>query len=173
MTKLASSASLASLSLAFLLAGCASAPPAPKGADGKPIAVEVSVDGGWEQIDRDNPNHVDQRTQLVNYIKEETVAQLSQSGYSAHLLDSSKGLTPGARELHLRVENYNPGSAAARMLVGMGAGAATLDMSAVYTDGGKVLLKTQKSVGSSQNWRKIVRKINIEIMQEMAGHGAT
>ena len=173
MLKAVSAASLALVSLSFLLAGCASAPPAPKGADGKAIALEVSVDGGWDQVDTDNPNQVSQRNQLVNYIKSETVSQLSHSGYEARLLDSSKGLTPGARELHLRVDNYNPGSAAARMLVGLGAGAATLDMSAVYKDGGTVLLKTQKSVASGRDWRKIVRKINIEIMQEMAGHGAT
>jgi hypothetical protein len=165
--------SLASLSLAFLLAGCASAPKAPKGSDGKNIAVEVSVDGGWEQIEGDNANQVSQRRQLVNFIRTETVRQLSGSGYDANLLDSAKGPTAGPRQLKLRVVNYNPGSAAARMFVGFGAGAAVLDISAEYKDGGKLLLSTQKSAGSGTDWRRNVRKINILIMREMAAHGST
>lgn len=166
------SASLAFVSLALWLSGCASAPPAPKGADGKPIVLEISVDGGWDQVHMDVPNQVSQRKQLVSYIKSSAVEQFSGSGYKASLMDSAKGLTPGARELHLTVDNYNPGSAAARVLVGLGAGAATLDMSATYKEGGKVLLETKKSVGSSRDWRKIVQKINIQIMEDMKGIGA-
>jgi hypothetical protein len=165
--------SLVSLSLAFLLSGCASAPKAPRGPGGEKIAIELSVDGGWEQVDEGNPNQVSQRRQLVNFIKNETVRQLSGSGYDANLLDSAKGPKAGARQLKLRVVNYNPGSAAARMIVGFGAGAATLDISAEYKDGGKLLLSTQKSVGSGTDWRRNVRKINILIMREMAGQGGT
>lgn len=167
------SVSLVSLSLAFLLSGCASAPKAPRGPGGEKIAVELSVDGGWEQIDESNANQVSQRRQLVNFIRTETVRQLSGSGYDANLLDSAKGPKAGARQLKLRVVNYNPGSAAARMLVGFGAGAATLDISAEYKDGSKLLLSTNKSVASGTDWRKNVRKINILIMREMAGPPAT
>lgn len=155
--------------ICLLLLGCASAPKAPMGPDGKKIAIEVSVDGGYEQIDASNPKHVNQRNQLVNYMKKTTVEQLKASGYEASLLDSAKGPSQGARTLALRIDNYNPGSAAARVLVGLGAGAATLDVSAVYKEGANVLLTTQKSFASGRDWRKIVKKINIQIMQEMAG----
>lgn len=165
--------SLITLSSAFalslLLIGCATAPKAPMGADGKKIAIEVSIDGGFEQIDATNPKHVQQRTQLTNYMKKSTVEQLKASGYAASLLDSAKGPTAGARTLAIKIDNYNPGSAAARVLVGLGAGAATLDVTAIYKEGSTALLTTQKSVASGRDWRKIVRKINILIMQEMAG----
>jgi hypothetical protein len=160
--------SLVSLAFAFLLFGCASAPKAPKGPDGQKIAVEVSVDGGWEQVDEANPKQVSQRRQLVNFIEKETVRQLSGSGYEANLIDSAKGPKAGARQLKLRVVNYNPGSAAARVLVGFGAGAAVLDISAEYKDGGKLLLSTMKSTASGTDWRRNVRKIDILIMREMA-----
>lgn len=163
--------SLVSLCLALVLSGCASAPKAPRGPGGEKIAVEVSVDGGWEQIDETNANQVSQRRQLVNFIQNETVKQLSGSGYDGSLLDSAKGPKAGARQLKLRVVNYNPGSAAARMIVGFGAGAATLDISAEYKDGGKLLLSTQKSAGSGTDWRRNVRKIDILILREMAALG--
>jgi hypothetical protein len=165
--------SLVSLSLAFALTGCASAPKAPTGPGGQKIAVEVSVDGGWDQVDAGNPNQVSQRRQLVSFIENETVKQLSGSGYEGSLLDSAKGPRAGARQLKMRVVRYNPGSAAARIFVGFGAGAATLDISADYMDGGRTLLSTQKSAGSGTDWRRNVRKIDILILREMAAHGAT
>lgn len=152
----------------LLMLGCSSGPKAPMGADGQKIAIEVSVDGGYEQVDAANANQVNQRNQLVNYMRKTTVEQLNTSGYDASLLDTAKGPTAGKRSLALKIDNYNPGSAAARVLVGLGAGAATLDVTAIYKEGANVLLTTQKSVASGRDWRKVVKKINILIMREMA-----
>ncbi len=157
-----------------LLIGCASLPPAPKSADGGKMAVAVQIDGGWDQIDTSNPNQVSQRKQLVNYMNVETVKLLKSAGYAATLVDSAHpySLESKARLLNIKVTNYNPGSAAARMLVGLGAGAATLNTHSTYKEGTALLFETDHSVASGRDWRKIVRKVNVLIQQEMAKHPA-
>ncbi len=165
---------LALFAAASFLVGCSSLPPAPKSADGGKMAVAVKIDGGWEQVDTTNPNHVSQRKQLVNYMNVETVKLLKSAGYAATLVDSAHPYSPesNARLLDIKVTNYNPGSAAARMLVGLGAGAATLNTHSTYKEGANLLFETDHSVASGRDWRKIVRKINVLIQQEMAKHPA-
>lgn len=156
--------------LAFI--GCASAPPAPKAADGGKIPVQVFIDAGWEQVDTTNPNQTNQRRQLANFMETDLLKLLNKAGYEASAIKSADayGSDPKARFLSLKIENYNPGSAAARVLVGLGAGSATLDVRSVYREGGKTLMDIQKSFASGRDWRKIVRKINIHVIREMNQH---
>jgi hypothetical protein len=139
-------------------------------AGGGRIPVSVFVDAGWSQVDTTNPEHVAQRRQLAGYVESNLLSQLIQSGYDARSVPSAAAYTassPG-RLLVVRIENYHAGSAAARMLVGMGAGAASLTTRVTYRERDRVLIDGPKSYGSSRDWRRIVEKINREIVTEMA-----
>ena len=153
-----------------LFFGCASTPKAPLNPQGGKYAVQVYVDGGWDQIDTANPNQKSQRNQLVSYLKSETLKRLNASGYAATGIESASAYNPegGARMLKVKVDMYNAGSAAARMLVGLGAGAAQLDSHAEYLDKGKSLFNLPNSIASGRDWRKIVTKTDILILREMA-----
>ncbi len=156
------------------LIGCSSAPHAPKNAQGGKIPVQVFIDGGWSQVDTTNADKKERRAQLVSYMKHETVDQLNASGYDAKFIESPSAYSAegGARLLKITVDEYNAGSAAARMLVGLGAGAARLDTHAEYSEKGKSLFNQPNSIASGVDWRKIVKKTNVLIMREMAKYGA-
>jgi hypothetical protein len=167
---------LFALSAFSLLAitGCASAPKAPAAADGGKIQVQVLIDGGWSEVDTANPDLVNRRRQLVNFMRKSAVEQLDRSGYDASPIDSlgQYDAQSGSRLLTIQIEHYNAGSAAARLLVGFGAGAATLDTRATYKAKGANLFDERNSIASGRDWRKTVKKTNILIMRKMAAHGA-
>ena len=156
------------------LSGCASGPKAPAGADGGKIPVLVLIDGGWDEVDASKPNHMQQRTQLVDFMRKSAVEQLNRSGYDASSIDSlgQYDSRSASRLLTIKIEHYSSGSAAARILVGFGAGAATLDTRAVYKAKGTKLFEADNSIASGRDWRKTVKKTNILIMRKMTEHGA-
>jgi hypothetical protein len=65
----------------------------------------------------------------------------------------------------VRIVRYNPGSKAARMFVGLGAGAASLDIHYEFSDPrGRKMLSKDDGVGTSLEWQRLARKLNENIL---------
>ena len=87
---------------------------------------------------------------------------LNKAGYEATLIQKQNEYTPGVGKYLLKatIVKYDPGSTAARVIVGFGAGAASMDMRYELSGKGESLLKYDDGVGSGRDWRNVARKLN-------------
>jgi hypothetical protein len=111
----------------LLVAGCATAPRAPLTAGGERIEIMVFSDRG-------NPDEMDERQyqrriEVGQWMEGDLIDLLTRSGYQAALIGSKEEFKArdGRYLLTVKIVKYNPGSSAARIIVGFGAGAASLD----------------------------------------------
>lgn len=152
--------------LAFALFGlgsCASqrAATAP---DGSPYTIEVFFD---RNSTLRNPEQV---AQVVGFMEPDLHKILSETGYAVVQSSDPEAFIPGPTRflLVIKVLNYDPGSKAARMLVGFGAGALVLDTQhLLYSGPGQILLQATGTVGSARDWNYAARKINLQIAQQV------
>lgn len=110
-----------------------------------------------------NQNQCNQLNQLSNYLEPDLLRQLKAAGYTVSQLADRGEFKAGTRTFLLVVKtaNYNPGSAAVRITVGLGAGAAHLDLHYELFDGGeKPFWSFDHGRGSSRDWRKICVVLN-------------
>ena len=147
----------------LLLTSCASqrAATAP---DGSPYTLEVFFD---RNSTLKNPEQVDQ---VVAFMEPDLHQILSDTGYAVVRSSNPESFVPGPNRflLIIKVLNYDPGSKAARMLVGFGAGALALDTQhLLYSGPGQLLLQTTGAVGSARDWNYAARKINLQITQQV------
>jgi hypothetical protein len=159
-----------------VLSGCAKAPKDTSGkADsGKAVSVKgttlfVLIDRGIEKSLTEM--QVQNRNQVGEFMEQDLPAVLKKSGFNARLLGkrSEYRSSAGSYLLTVKITNYNPGSKAARMLVGYGAGATSMDTHfELYGSGSKPLLSDNQSVGSGRDWRNVIRKINEQTTQAVA-----
>ncbi len=120
----------------------------------KPVAF--TIDAGFEQIDTTNPNHMDQRNQIRDYIVKDIVKRFNSDGIN--LVPNSDTVKSEGLELKYKIDLYNAGSKAARMLVGFGAGHCTLETTVILVKDGTVLQKESFSSVSSVKWEKCVKQ---------------
>ncbi|MEI6788074.1 MAG: DUF4410 domain-containing protein [bacterium] len=83
--------------------------------------------------------------------------------YESRILRSRDEFKPGAGEylLSVRIVRYNPGSKAARIIVGLGAGSCSLDIHyELFGPSGNMLLSKDDGCGSSLDWQRLARKLN-------------
>ena len=114
------------------------------------------------------------RNEVGTYLEADLVNRLNRTGYQARLIQSEKEYQAGDDSYLLSTEitSYNPGSSVARIMVGYGAGACSLDMLYVVTNGKNVLQEWTDGIGTSGDWRrlpralddKLVRKLNAELL---------
>lgn len=138
----------------------------PKAADGNKLAVAVYTDRGIDQSL--TGDQVRQRNQLGDWMERDLVNQLNRAGYQARLVQKPSDFTPAAGSylLKVKVVRYNPGSKAARMVVGFGAGATSLDNRYELSAGkGEPLLAWDDGIGSSLDWTNCARKLNQQTVQ--------
>jgi len=130
--------------------------------DGSRIAVMVHFDPGITP--EMAPDRVEQMTQMASWMEDDLLAILDKTGYAAgRVADPATPPGPGRYMLHVKIKNYNAGSKAARMLVGFGAGAATLDTHfELLADGGAAVVGGDPSVGSGRDWKNAARKVNLQ-----------
>ena len=103
------------------------------------------------------------RNQVGEWMEKDLLKLLSKAGYEARLIGKAEEFQPAAGQYLLKVAivSYNPGSKAARMMVGYGAGATSLDTRAELVDQkGATLLTEEFGVGSSRDWHYSTRKVN-------------
>ena len=88
-------------------------------------------------------------------------------GFNARILESKSEFRKGEQEylLDVLITQYKPGSKAARIIVGFGAGAASLDIRyELISPRGKKLLSKEDGCGTSLDWRRLSRKLNENIL---------
>ncbi|MDD5307994.1 MAG: DUF4410 domain-containing protein [Deltaproteobacteria bacterium] len=147
-----------------LLAGCGASVKAPRAPDGGPTKVQVLVDMGYTGK---TPDEANQLKQVEDYLKPDLMNRLTDVGYSAEYIAAKEQFTPGPGKylLVVTVLNYNPGSKAARMLVGFGAGSAALDERFdLFADGTTALLTQDNGRASSKDWTDICRRTNKDMV---------
>lgn len=75
-------------------------------------------------------------------------------------LSQNTGAAGSAPLLIVRYDVYNPGSTAARMVVGFGAGAASLDISLSLCKDGKEVQGWKDGCGTSQHWSRLINTLD-------------
>ena len=131
--------------------------------DGSQIAILVYNDRG---ITPDMPpDRVAQIEQLSAWMENDLLTILQKTGYAASQIgDPNTASAPGRYLLRVTLRGYNAGSKAARMFVGFGAGAATLDthFELLGPDSPAPYVVGDPSVGSGRDWRNSARKVNLQ-----------
>ncbi len=130
-------------------------------ADGKKIAILVLANRG-------NPEDMTEkqfgwRNTVGAWMEKDLLRILNKAGYDARLIEKREdyGYEQGTYLLSIAITSYNPGSAAARILVGFGAGAMSLDTHyELFGEGDNSLLADDFGTGSSRSWSHCARKIN-------------
>lgn len=163
---------LSLLTGAVLLSGCATPSIAPTTASGQKIKISVISNRG-------NPKEMESRqwqyrNEVGSYMEVDLINRLNRTGYEAKLIQSVSEYVPlpNSYLLSMEITSYNPGSSVARIMVGYGAGACSLDMHYVVKNGSKVLQEWNDGIGTSSDWRrlpralddKLVRKLNAELL---------
>ena len=145
----------------LLVAGCARAPRAPLSDTGQKIEIMVFSDRGSsaEMTER----QYKYRIEVGQYMERDLINRLRRSGYRTELINSKDEFEARAGRylLIVKIVNYNPGSSAARILVGFGAGAASLDNKyEFYGAGPEPIMVWDDGVGTSEHWSRLPRKLN-------------
>jgi hypothetical protein len=142
---------------------------APTMANGGSYSIAVLSDRGiTPELDADRSN---QYNQVGAWMEQDLLRMLKKVGYSARLVDSRGEFAAGPGEylLTVRMVRYNPGSKAARMLVGFGAGATSLDTHyELYGASSQPLLAEDHGVGSSVDWYQVVQKLNQQMVDAVS-----
>ena len=152
-------------SLALLgLTSCAGGQKAARAPDGSAYTLEV-------YFDRNSAlKNADQVAQVVSFMEPDLHELLQNTGYSVVPSTNPEAFVPGPNKflLIVKVLNYNPGSKAARMLVGFGAGSLVLDTQhLLYSGPGQLLFQGTGAVGSARDWEYAARKINQQVTKEV------
>ena len=97
------------------------------------------------------------------------MSRLRRAGYDAEMIQSPTGYNPaeGRYLLTVKTVSYNPGSSAARILVGYGAGACSLDMHYEVMRGATVLQRWEDGIGTSTDWRRLPRALNEKLVRKL------
>ena len=147
----------------FLATACAGTRvgQAPKRPDGSPIAMLVHIDDG---LTSDDPARVNQRKEVASYLENDLLKVLARTGYTAtRSEDPSAAAGPGRHLLRVKIVRYDAGSKAARILVGAGAGAASIETHfELIGDQGTPLVTgdPEASSGFGGDWNDAVRTAN-------------
>ena len=142
---------------AVIFVGCSGSVPRISNPGSKTVKVVTdpgirdSMTGDQKKMHRD----------LMAYMEQDLMSRLKRSGFMVQKA-SEDASAAGANEyvLHLTTKNYNPGSKAARILVGYGAGSCSLDTRVKLSGSQGEIMKKEDGVGSSQDWRRCVVVMN-------------
>ena len=134
---------------------------------GKKPIINVLMDIGDDGLTQ---VQTDQREQLNDFMGKDLVRMLSKAGYEANLIGNRNQYTKGTYLLKVTIIKYNPGSKAARIVVGFGAGAVSLNTRyELFAPGGNLMVSDEHGVGSSMDWTSCARKLNKQTVQAVSG----
>lgn len=112
-----------------------------------------------------------QRVALKNYMAKTLPVKMGRHGIEGRIIPSRGDYAGGGRQLLLvRYNRYNPGKTAARIIIGFGAGTASLDVTHVLYDGEKEILSWEDGCGTSEHWQRLVNKINDNAVLKLKAH---
>jgi hypothetical protein len=139
--------------------GCGSGSRAVRGPGGAPLVLDVVLDRSVGQL----PN-AEQVDQVAGWMEPDLHQVLTNFGYQVVPQGNPQAYqpAPGRFLLIVKITRYNAGSKAARMFVGLGAGAASL--AAHYTLFGPrgPVNEGDISVASGRDWQFCARKVNTQ-----------
>lgn len=134
---------------------------------GKKPMINVLMDIGGDDLTQ---AQIDQREQLNDFMGKDLVRMLNKAGYEANLIENRNQYIKGTYLLKISIVKYNPGSKAARIVVGFGAGAVSLDTRyEFFAPGGNLLVSDEHGVGSSMDWTSCARKLNKQTVEAVSG----
>jgi hypothetical protein len=151
-------------SLALLALPSCAGQRAARAADGSAYTLEVYFDRNSAA------KNTEQIGQVVSFMEPDLREILQSTGYQVVQSTNPEAFVPGPNKflLIIKIVNYNPGSKAARMLVGFGAGSLVLDTQhLLYSGPGQLLFQGTGSVGSARDWEYAARKINQQVTKEV------
>lgn len=124
----------------------------------KNLNICVLMDIGDDNLSQPQ---IDQREQLNDWMGKDLVRMLNKAGYKANLIEKRSQHKPGIYLLKVTIVRYSAGSKAARIIVGFGAGAVSLDTRyELFAPSGNLILSDEHGVGSSIEWTSCARKLN-------------
>ncbi|MFO7665822.1 MAG: DUF4410 domain-containing protein [Desulfobacterales bacterium] len=134
---------------------------------GKKPKINVLMDIGRDGLAQ---AQIDQREQLNDFMGKDLVRMLNKAGYEASLIENRNQYTKGTSLLKVTIVRYNAGSKAARIVVGFGAGATSLDTRyELFAPEGNLILSDEHGVGSSMDWTSCARKLNKQTVEAVTG----
>ncbi|EKD25855.1 MAG: hypothetical protein ACD_79C01467G0001, partial [uncultured bacterium] len=120
-------------------------------------------------VDYDNQNKP--TAQIAKWLQGDLRKLLIKRGkYEARIISSADDFRKGQDEylIDIKIMRYNPGSKAARIIVGFGAGSASLDIHyELIGPSGKTLLSKDDGCGTSLDWQRLARKLNENILSSI------
>lgn len=134
---------------------------APSFAGSKSGTMFVVIDRGIESSMNDG--EVRNRNQVGDWMDEDLVRLLKKAGFEAELIKDKAEFKPadGSYLLTVEITDYNAGSKAARMMVGFGAGSVSMKTHyELFGTGNSAIASDDLGVGSSRDWRNVVRKVD-------------
>ncbi|MCF7848411.1 MAG: DUF4410 domain-containing protein [Kiritimatiellales bacterium] len=152
--------SVCSLLAVLTVSGCKTTQ-APLAQSGQKVHIDVLVNRG-------DPNTMESkqwgwRNEIGEFMEPNLVRRLGDYGFSSAQIQKASDFKgkPDSYLLSVKIKSYNPGSSAARILVGYGAGACALDCHYELMDAqGKKVLDWDDGCGSSSDWRRLPVKLN-------------
>lgn len=109
--------------------------------------------------------------QMADRMERDLKSVLDKRGhYSSRIIRSRDEFKTAKDEylLAVKISRYNPGSKAARMIVGFGAGSASLDIHYDYINPeGETVLSKDDGCGTSLDWQRLARKLNEGILENI------
>ena len=118
----------------------------------------VPTDSDAKQVDA---KQIEQRDQVGTSLSESLFSALKRRGINSTPLRAQGDFKPSAKNylLVVKITRYDAGNKAARMLVGFGAGSASMDSHFELSSApGKVVDQGDPSIASGRDWRFIVQK---------------
>jgi hypothetical protein len=146
------------------LSSCAAPQRAAKAPDGSPYTLAIYFDRSSSLA------KPDQVQQIIGFMEPDLHSVLLKAGYKLEQTDNPETFLPGPNRflLIVRIVDYQPGSKAARMIVGFGAGSLVLDTQHVlYAGPEQLILQGTGSVGSARDWNYAAMKINQQISRDV------
>ena len=132
-------------------------------------AIDILIEpGDSAQL---TPKQYEQRLDLKNYMVRTLPVKMQRHGIESRIIgEKSDYAGEGRQLLVVRYVRYNPGATAARIIVGFGAGAASLDVSCELLDGDRQLLAWEDGCGTSEHWQRLVNKLNDNAVLKLKAH---
>lgn len=121
------------------------------------VAIDRGIDASL------NEGQAKNRNQTGEWMEEDLIRLLKKAGFDAELIKDAAEYkaAEGAHLLKVKIKEYNPGSKAARMLVGYGAGSTSMKTHFdLLGSAAEPILSDDLGVGSGRDWKNVIRKLN-------------
>ncbi len=130
----------------------------------------VVIDRGIESSFNDG--QIKNRNAVGEWMETDLVKLLEKAGFDAELIKSKWDYkaAAGTNLLVVKIKEYNPGSKAARIMVGFGAGATSMKTHyELFGNGTTPILTDDLGVGSGRDWRNVIRKLDEQTVDGVKG----